>query len=185
MHPDARNNAGNILADLKTPAIPYVVPYLHPDETKLIGTSTVEDVQLAAINILDRMKDPKAIESIPNLIQMLEYQHTQRAAVGALGRMPKENAKPAVVPLLRVLKTNDLIRTETVVALGNLEDARAVPQLVQLLTRVRRRCGASARRPYRRCWRRRSRLIRLCVPERWMRWVGSRSRPHSRPRLRR
>ena len=38
-----------ILTDLKTPAIPYVIPYLHPDPEKLIGTSTVEDVQLAVL----------------------------------------------------------------------------------------------------------------------------------------
>jgi HEAT repeat protein len=134
MHPDARNNAQNILTDLKTPAIPYVIPYLHPDPSQLIGTSTVEDVQLTAIHILDNQKDPKAISAIPALIEMLKYQHTQRDAVGALGRMPPENTKEAILPLLKVLKENPLIRTETVVALGLLADPRAVPSLVQLLS---------------------------------------------------
>src|SRR5438552_3345531 len=91
MHPDARNNAATILTDLKTPAIKFVIPYLHPDPSKLVGTSTVEDVQLTAISILDNQKDPKAISAIPALIEMLKYQHTQRAAVGAPGRMPPPN----------------------------------------------------------------------------------------------
>jgi HEAT repeat protein len=132
-HPDARNNAAGILTDLKTVAIPSVLPFLHPKPEALIGTSTVEDVQLTAIGILDSMHDPKAIEAIPNLIEMLQYQHTQRNAVGALGRMPPENAKVAVPALLKVLHDNELIRSETVVALGNLGDARAIPALVQLL----------------------------------------------------
>jgi HEAT repeat protein len=133
MHPDARNNAVGILTDLKSPAIPYVVPYLHPNPAELIGTSTVEDVQLSAIGILDGINTPKGIEGIPYLIEMLKYQHTQLRAVGALGRMPAENTKSAILPLLKVLKENELIRGETVVALGNLADARAVPALVQLL----------------------------------------------------
>ena len=133
MHPDARNNAATILTDLKTPAIPYVLPYLHPDPSKLLGTSTLEDVQLTAIHILDNQKDPKAISAIPALIEMLKYQHTQRDAVGALGRMPPANTKEAILPLLKVLKENSLIRPETVVALGLLADPRAVPSLVQLL----------------------------------------------------
>lgn len=134
VHPDARNNAANILADLDTPAIPYVIPYLHPKPEELIGTTTVEDVQLTAISILDRQADPKAVSSIPHLVEMLDYQHTQRAAVGALGRMPPADAKMAVVPLIRVLRQNELIRTETVVALGRLQDPRAVPSLVQFLS---------------------------------------------------
>jgi HEAT repeat protein len=133
LHPDARNNAATILTDLDTAAIPYVIPYLHPNPNELIGTSTVETVQLTAIGILDAQADPKAVSSIPSLVEMLNYQHTQRAAVGALGRMPPKDAQIAVVPLLRVLKQNELIRTETVVALGNLQDARAVPPLVQFL----------------------------------------------------
>lgn len=133
MHPDARNNAATILKDLKTPAIPYVIPYLHPDPSKLVGTSTVEDVQLTAIGILDGMADPKAIPAIPALTEMLKYQHTQRAAVGALGRMPPENTKGAILPLLKVLEENPLIRTETVVALGLQADPRAVPALVKYL----------------------------------------------------
>jgi HEAT repeat protein len=132
-HPDARNNAATILTDLKTPAIPYVIPYLHPKPEEMIGTTTVEDVQLTSIGILDAQHDPKAISAIPSLIEMLNYQHTQLKAVGALGRMPPENTKAAILPLLRVLKENELIRGETVVALGNLGDARAVPALVQYL----------------------------------------------------
>ena len=81
-HPDARNNAATILTDLDTPAIRYVIPYLHPKPEEMIGTTTVEDVQLTAIRILDGQADPKAVSSIPNLIGMLNYQHTQRAAVG-------------------------------------------------------------------------------------------------------
>jgi HEAT repeat protein len=133
LHPDARNNAATILTDLDPPAIRYVIPYLHPNPDELVGTSTVEQVQLTAIGILDAQADPKAVSSIPSLVEMLKYQHTQRAAVGALGRMPAADAKIAVVPLLKVLGENELIRTETVVALGKLQDARAVPQLVQLL----------------------------------------------------
>src|SRR5262249_8396161 len=133
MHPDARNNAAAILKDLKTPAIPYVIPYLHPDPSKLVGTSPVEDVQLTSISILDGMPDRKAISAIRALTEMLKYQHTQRAAVGALGRMPPENTKDAILPLLKVLKENPLIRSETVVALGLQADPRAVPALIQLL----------------------------------------------------
>src|SRR5438445_5591062 len=133
-HPDARNNAANILTDLKTPAIPYVTPYLHPDPAKVIAPATVEDVQLTAIGILDAQKDPKAISAIPNLIEMLKYQNTQRAAVGALGRMPREATGQAILPLLKVLRENPLIRIETVVALGKLADPRAVPDLVKLLS---------------------------------------------------
>ena len=98
----------------------------------MIGTSTLEEVQLAAIDIFDRIKDPKAVPAIPYLIEMLKYQHTQLYAVGALGRMPPETAGAAILPLLKVLKENELIRTETVVALGNLKDPRAVPAMVQL-----------------------------------------------------
>jgi HEAT repeat protein len=133
-HPDARNNAASILTDLKTPAIPYVIPYLHPDPAKVIAPATVEDVQLTAIGILDGQKDPKAISAIPSLIEMLKYQNTQRNAVGALGRMPKEATGQAIVPLLKVLRENPLIRIETVVALGKLADPRAVPDLVKLLS---------------------------------------------------
>ncbi len=134
LHPDARNNAAGILTDLKLPAIPYVLPYLHPKPGELIGTSTMEDVQLAAIGILDHMDTvDKAPLIIPSLIEMLNYQHTQRAAVGALGRLKPEFSKASVLPLLKVLKENELIRLETVVALGNLKDPRAVQALVPYL----------------------------------------------------
>jgi HEAT repeat protein len=132
-HPDARNNAAAILTDLKTPAIPYVVPFLHPDPAKVIAPATVEDVQLTAIGILDAQHDPKAISAIPNLIEMLNYENTQLKAVGALGRMPPENTQAAILPLLKVLRENPNIRGETVVALGRLADPRAVPDLVKLL----------------------------------------------------
>lgn len=133
-HPDARNNAANILLGLNAPAIPFVTPFLHPDPAKVIAPATVEDVQLTAIQTLAGMHDPKAIPAIPSLIGMLQYQNTQLAAVSALGGMPPENTKPAILPLLKVLRENPLIRTQTAVTLGRLADARAVPDLVKLLS---------------------------------------------------
>jgi HEAT repeat protein len=131
---DARNTAATCLTEIgkQSPekakkVLNEVYPYLDP---KTPGVDEV--VQVRVTQILDGIGDPAPNtpeSSVPRLIEMLQYPHTQRAAVGALGRKAD---KLATLPLLPILK-NDLIRSETVIALGQIADPRAVPELIKLL----------------------------------------------------
>jgi HEAT repeat protein len=126
---DARNAAANALIEIgkQKPERAYLVqqavyPYLDP---KTQGVDEV--VQVKTVQILDGVPDPR---SVPHLITMLEYPQTQRAAVGALGRKADKRATQG---LLKVLRENELIRSETVIALGRIADQAAVPDLVKFL----------------------------------------------------
>jgi HEAT repeat protein len=126
---DARNAAANALIEIgkQKPEHAYLVqqavyPYLDP---KTQGVDEV--VQVKVVQILDGVPDAR---SVPQLIGMLQYPHTQRAAVGALGRKADKRATQG---LLKVLRENELIRSETVIALGKIADPAAVPDLVKFL----------------------------------------------------
>lgn len=126
---DARNAAAGALTEIgkQSPENALLVqqavyPYLDP---KTEGVDEV--VQVRVVQILDGIPDNR---SVPKLIEMLQYQHTQRAAVGALGRKADKRATQG---LLKVLRENALIRSETVIALGLIKDPAAVPDLVRFL----------------------------------------------------
>lgn len=89
-----------------------------------------EVVQVRVVQLLDGLDNqPTSVDSVPQLIRMLQYPQTERAAVGALGRKKDKRATLALLPVLQ----NPLIRSETVIALGKIADPRAVPELVKLL----------------------------------------------------
>src|SRR5262249_48183051 len=94
-----------------------IYPFLDPQ------TPGVDEVvQVRVVQILDGMDNqPTSNDSVPHLVKMLQYPQTQRAAVGALGRKKDKRATLALLPVLE----NPLIRSETVVALGRIADARA------------------------------------------------------------
>lgn len=126
---DARNAAANALIEIgkQNPENAYrvqqaVYPYLDP-KTKGVD----EVVQVKVVQILDGFAD---LRSVPQLIGMLKYPQTQRATVGALGRKADKRATSGLLPVLR---ENELIRSETVIALGKIADPAAVTDLVKFL----------------------------------------------------
>lgn len=137
---DARKSASDVLVKLgkrkdddPMKEISLVVPYRDPMHP---SNKVNEDVQIAVVGILDGIPDEP--RSVPYLIEMLQYPHTQRAAVGALGRKADMRATPALLGVLdqkdpKLQQVSELIKEETVVALGQIKDPRAVPKLVSLL----------------------------------------------------
>jgi HEAT repeat protein len=136
---DSRKSAADVLVNLgkrknddPMKVLSLVVPYRDPMHP---SNKVNEDVQTTVVGILDGIPD---VRGVPYLIEMLQYPHTQRAAVGALGRKGDLRATPALLGVLdqkdpKLQQVSELIKEETVVALGQLKDPRAVPKLVSLL----------------------------------------------------
>ncbi|HLK99093.1 MAG TPA: HEAT repeat domain-containing protein [Myxococcaceae bacterium] len=132
--PEVKAALARVLGDMKHPSS------LEPLQAALDPATSDTDVSLANKELaaaLGKLGDARAAPTLAGLLRSRDN-YTRIEAIQALGAM---RAPVGVEPLLQLVADDSaepLLHKKAIEALGRIGDARAVPQLVKMLTKERR-----------------------------------------------